>query len=240
MARRACDARLVLGRRAVADGGNEIDALLELLAMLDLQGRSVTADAMRCQRRTAQAVLEGRADYVWALKANQPELLADVRLLLDDPQAPPDSLAQTVDGDHGRIETRRASVLSDIGYLQREHRFPGLLAIAKITASGEIGGKTSTAVRYFVLSRLMTAQRLPAVVRAHWGIENSLHWVLEIVMDEDQARNRRDHGPENPALLRRFALNMLRANTAKGSVRLKITRAGWRDGFLLSVLAHLR
>ena len=236
----ACDARLVLGQRAVASGGNEIDAVLELLAMLDLEGRIVTADAMHCQRRTAQAVLERRADYVLALKANQPELLADVRLLLDDPQAPPDSEAQTVDGDHGRIETRRASVLSDIGYLQREHRFPGLTAIARITASREIAGKTSTAVRYFLLSKAMTAERLLAVVRAHWGIENSLHWVLDVTMDEDQARNRRDHGPENLALLRRLALNMLRANTAKGSVRLKIKRAGWRDDFLLSVLGQLR
>ena len=236
----ACDARLVLGQRAVAEGGNEIDALLELLAMLDLEGRIVTADAMHCQRRTAKAVLERRADYVLALKATQRELLADVRLLLDDPQAPPESEAQTMDGDHGRIETRRASVLADIDYLQRAHSFPGLAAIARITASREISGKTSTAVRYFLLSRPMTAERLLAVVRAHWGIENSLHWVLDVIMDEDQARTRRDHGPENLALLRRLALNMLRANTAKGSVRLKIKRAGWRDDFLLSILAQLR
>jgi len=123
---------------------------------------------------------------------------------------------------------------------EREHRFPGLAAVAKIAASQEIAGRTSTAVRYFLLSRPMMAQHLLAVVRAHWGIENRLHWVLDVIMDEDQARNRRDHGPENLARLRRFALNMLRANTTKGSIRLKIKRTSWRDDFLLSVLAHLR
>jgi len=236
----ACEARLVLGQRAVADGGNEIDALLELLAMLDLKGRTITADAMHCQRRTAAAILAREADYVLALKANQPELLADARLLLDDPQAPPDSRAESVDGDHGRIETRRASVLTDIDYLREAHDFPGLAAIAKIEATREIDRQTRTATRYFLLSKPLGAARLLEVVRAHWGIENRLHWVLDVVMDEDQARNRRDHGPENLALLRRFALNLLRTNTSKGSTRLKAKRAGWRDDFLLGVLAQLR
>ena len=236
----ACGARLVLGQRAVSEGGNEIDALLDLVAMLDLEGQVVTADALHCQRRTAQALLERRADYVLALKENQPALLADTRLLLDDPQAPPDSQAETIDGDHGRIETRRASVLTDIDYLRREHAFPGLAAVAKIEASRELAGRTSTAVRYFLLSSTMSAERLLQVVRAHWGIENSLHWVLDVIMDEDQARNRRGHGPENLALLRRFALNLLRTNPDKGSVRLKIKRAGWRDDFLLRVIAQMR
>lgn len=236
----ACGTRLVLGQRAVSDGGNEIDALLDLVAMLDLEGQIVTADAMHCQRRTATALLEQRADYVLSLKENQQALLADVRLLLDDPQAPPDSRAETVDGDHGRIETRRASVLSDIDYLRREHAFPGLVAVAKIEAARELAGRTSTAVRYFLLSRAIPAERLLQIVRAHWGIENSLHWVLDVTMDEDQARNRRDNGPENLALLRRFALNLLRTNPDKASIRLKIKRAGWRDDFLLRVLGQMR
>lgn len=236
----ACGARLVLGQRAVAAGGNEIDALIELLALLDLDGRIVTADAMHCQRRTARAILDRGADYVLALKANQPDLLADARLLLDDPHAPPDSIANTVDGDHGRIETRRACVLSDIDHLAEEHGFPGLAAVARIEATREANGRASTAVRYFLLSKAWTAQRLLEIVRAHWGVENGLHWVLDVVMDEDQARNRRDHGPENLALLRRFALNLLRTNPAKASIRLKSKRAGWRDDFLLSVLAQMR
>lgn len=236
----ACDTRLVLGQRAVQGGSNEIDALLDLVSMLDLEGRTVTADALHCQRRTAQALLDGKADYVLALKENQPALLADVRLLLDDPLAPPDSRAETVDGDHGRVETRRASVLSDIDYLWREHGFPGLVAIAKVEAVREGSGKPSTARRYFLLSKAIPAERLLQVVRAHWTIENSLHWVLDVAMDEDHARNRRDYGPENLALLRRFALNLLRANPDKASVRLKLKRAGWRDDFLLNVLGQMR
>ena len=136
--------------------------------------------------------------------------------------------------------TRRAAVLSDVGYLASEHAFPGLAAIAKIEATREIGERIGTATRYFLLSKPMTAKRLLHVVRAHWGIENSLHRVLDVILDEDQARNRRDHGPENLSLLRRFALNLLRANQAKGSLHLKSKRAGWRDDFLLAVLAHLR
>ncbi len=236
----ACGTRLVLGQRAVSEGGNEIDALLDLVALLDLEGQVVTADAMHCQRRTAAALLERRADYVLALKENQPALLADVRLLLDDPFAPPDSRAETIDGDHGRIETRRARVLTDVDYLRREHAFPGLVAIAKIEASREVAGRTRTAVRYFLLSTAMQAERLLRVVRAHWTIENSLHWVLDMAMDEDQARNRRDNAPENLALLRRFALNLLQTNSDKGSIRLKIKRAGWRDDFLLRVLGQMR
>lgn len=236
----ASGARLVLGQRAVAAGGNEIDALIELVALLDIEGRVVTADAMHCQHRTAQALIGRGADYVLALKQNQPALLDDVRLLLDDPEAPPDSVARTVDGDHGRIETRRASVLSDIDHLRREHGFPGLAAVAKVEAIREIDGRASAAVRYFLLSKPWPAQRLLEIVRAHWGVENGLHWVLDVLMDEDRARNRRDHGPENLALVRRFALNLLRTSPAKGSIRLKSKRAGWRDDFLLSVLAQMR
>lgn len=232
-----CEQRLVLAQHKVAAEGNEITAMAALLALLDLEGRWVTADAMHCQRDTAQAIIDRGGDYVLALKANQPELLEEVRLLLDDPAAPPDDVAETVDGDHGRIETRRAAVLSDIDFLCREYDWPGLAAIGKITATREIAGKTSTAIRYYLLSKPLPARRFLQVVRAHWGIENQLHWVLDVILDEDQARNRKDNGPENLALLRRLALNLLRANQDKGSIRGKIKRAGWNDAFLLRLLA---
>jgi predicted transposase YbfD/YdcC len=233
----ACEQRLVLGQLRVDDQANEIPAVPELLALLALDGCIVTADAMHCQKDTAQAILGRGGDYVLALKANQPALFDDVRLLLDDPPAPPDDVATTTDGDHGRIETRRAAIVHEVAWLAETHAFPGLKAIGKVTAVREHDGKTTTATRYYLLSRLLSADRFLAVVRAHWQIENCLHWVLDVVLDEDRARARKDHAPENLARLRRFALNVLRANQDQGSTRGKIKRAGWDDAFLLRLLA---
>ena len=228
--------QLVLGQQKVGDGSNEIEALPELLALLALEGRIVTADAMHCQRATAQTILDRGGDYCLALKGNQPALFDDVRLWLDDPATTVDDTCQTVDGDHGRIETRRALVVHDIAWLTQAHGFPGLAAVAKVTATREIKGKSTTASRYFLLSKPLAATRLAEVVRTHWQIENCLHWVLDVVMDEDGSRSRKDHAPENLARLRRFALNLLRANQDKGSTRGKIKRAAWDDTFLLKIL----
>jgi predicted transposase YbfD/YdcC len=233
----ACEQRLVFGQLRVADQSNEIPALSELLALLALDGCIVTADAMHGQKDTARAILERNGDYVLALKANQPALYEDVRVLLDDPQAPPDDLATTTDGDHGRIKTRRAAIVHEVAWLAETHAFPGLKAIGKVTAVREQDGRTTTATRYYLLSRPLSAARFLAVVRAHWQIENCLHWVLDVVLDEDLARAREDHAPENLARLRRFALNVLRANRDPGSTRGKIKRAGWDDAFLLKLLA---
>ena len=232
----ACEQRLVLGQLRVEGKSNEIPAVPALLAMLALDGCIVTADAMHAQKATAQAILERGGDYALALKANQPALFEDVRLLLDDPQAPPDDLATTTDGDHGRIETRRAAIAHDVAWLAETHAFPGLKAIGKVTATREKDGRATTATRYYLLSQPLSAARFLEVVRAHWQIENCLHWVLDVVLDEDQARARKDHAPENLARLRRFALNVLRANRDQGSTRGKIKRAGWDDAFLLHLL----
>ena len=126
-------------------------------------------------------------------------------------------------------------VAHDVAWLER-HDFPGLAAVAKVTASREIDGKSTTASRYYLLSKPLDAARLAEVVRTHWQIENRLHWVLDVVMDEDRSRARKDHAPENLARIRRFALNLLRANPDKGSTRGKIKRAGWDDAFLLKIL----
>lgn len=233
----ACETRLVLGQLRVDDKANEILALPELLALLTLDGCIVTADAMHCQKATAQAILTRGGDYVLALKVNQPTLYEDVRLPLDDPQAPPDDLATTTDGDHGRIETRRAAIIHDTAWLAETHEFPGLKAVGKVTAAREQDGRTAVTTRYYLLSRPLSAARFLAVVRAHWQIENRLHWVLDVVLDEDRARARKDHAPDNLARLRRFALNVLRANRDQGSTRGKIKRAGWDDAFLLTLLA---
>ena len=230
----SCEQRLVLGQRKV--DGNEITALPELLALLALEGCTVTADAIHCQKATAQAILDRGGDYVLALKANQPALLEDVRLLLDDPATAPDDTTETTDGDHGRIEIRRAEIVHDVAWLATAHAWPGLQAVGKVIATREIDGQATATTRYFLLSRPLTAARFAEIVRMHWQIENALHWVLDVVMDEDQSRSRKDHGPENLARLRRFALNLLRTNPDRGSTRGKIKRAAWDDTFLLNIL----
>ena len=152
-----------------------------------------------------------------ALKSNQPALLDERAAAARRPQTPLDDLASTTDGDHGRIETRHAAVVHDVAWLAESHEFPGLTAVGKVTAAREQDGRTARTTRYYVLSRPLAAARFLAVVRAHWQIENRLHWLLDVVLDEDRARARKDHAPENLARLRRFDLNVLRANRDQGS-----------------------
>jgi predicted transposase YbfD/YdcC len=171
----------------------------------------------------------GRPDYCLALKANQPALYDEVRLWLDDPANLPDDACPSVDGDHGRIETRRAIVAHDVAWLAERHALPGIAAVARVTATRDGDGRTTTATRTYLLSTKLAAARVAQVVRSHWHIENRLHWVLDVVMGEDGARTRKDHGPEKLARPRRFALNLPRANPDKGSTRGKIQRAGWDD-----------
>jgi predicted transposase YbfD/YdcC len=193
---------------------------------------------MHCQKATAQAILDRGGDDVLALKGNQPALLNDVRLLLADPDAPADETSETVDGDHGRIETRRAKIVHEVAWLADARTWPGLQAVGKVAAGREIDGQVTTTTRYYRLSQRLGADRFAEVVRAHWQIENRLHWVLDVVMDEDPSRARKEHAPEILARLRRFALNILHANPDPGSTRGKIKRAGWDDAFLLKILAN--
>jgi predicted transposase YbfD/YdcC len=234
----ASEARLTLGQLATDSKSNEIPAVRELLALLSLEGCTVTLDAMHAQRQTAQAVLDKGADYIMALKGNQGNLLDDVRTLLDDPAAPLHSQARTVDGDHGRIETREACVCTDIAWLQEQHRWPGLAGVGKITAMREKNGQSVLQTRYYLLSRVMDAKAFMDMARNHWAIENALHWVLDVVMREDHARARKDHAPANLAILRRMALNIIKANKAKGSNRIKFKQAGWDDRFLRQLIAQ--
>jgi predicted transposase YbfD/YdcC len=229
----AAEARLVLGQIAVDEKSTEITALPELLALLDVKGRIITADAMHTQRATAEAVCARGGDYVLALKGNQGTLFEDVRLYLNDLALMVNCQSfQSVDAGHGRIETRTALISTDIDWLQERHNWPGLSAIGKVTATRETGGKQTRQSRYFLLSRPLTPERFLEVTRSHWRIENSLHWVLDVTMNEDQARNRTGNGAENLALLRRMALNLARTEPAKGSMRGKIKKAGWSDDFM--------
>lgn len=233
----AVGCRLLLGQVATEEKSNEITAVPKLLEMISLRGAIVTADALNCQRSTAAKVVEKGGDYVLALKGNQPALFDDMRLYLDDPAHAAALLVSepTVDGDHGRIETRQAFVCHAVTWLE-DHHWPGLAAVGKITRSREVNGVTSQETAYYVLSSPLAPSRFAEVVRAHWGIENSLHWVLDVTMNEDQSRNRKGHGPQNLALLRRWALNACKIEGSKGSIKGKLKHAGWNDDFLARLL----
>ncbi len=229
--------RLVLGQLAVDGKSNEITAVPKLLELLALPGMVVTADAMHCQRQLSQQVLDQGADYVLALKGNQESLNEDVRLFLDDPATRVAQATQTNKG-HGRIEIRTASVSSDVAWLQERHQWPGLAAVGKITASRRLGDRTSVESRYYLLSQACSPERFNAIAREHWGIENRLHWMLDVVFNEDQSRNRKDHCPENLALMRKLALNLARLEPSKGSMRGKLKRAGWDNDYLIIILSQ--
>jgi predicted transposase YbfD/YdcC len=237
----ASDCGLALGQIGVPAGTGEIAALRELLALLDLEGRTVTADAIHCQKETAQALLDKGANYVFGFKSNRFAMYDDAVLFLDDPALAVDDQVTTTDADHGRLETRRLRISYDVAWLAERTAFPGLQGLADLLVSREkAGGKVETSRRLYLLSRKLTAAQALAAVRAHWTIENQLHWVLDVAFDEDHSRARRDNAPLNLAVLRRIALNLTRAHTEKGSIRGKIKRAAWDNQFLATLLTQMR
>jgi len=231
-----CRQRLVLAQIATDAKSNEITAVPKLLKLLTLQGAIVTADALNCQRAIAEQIVEQQGDYALALKANQGTLHEDVVLLLDDPELKASRTAPLVEADHGRIETRTATVSTEIGWLQKQHQWPGLKAIGKVERVRETAQKTTTETAYYLLSSKLTPERFNEVVRQHWSIENSLHWRLDVVMNEDQDRTRAGNGAHNLAVLRHMAINAMQKEGSKGSLRGKLKRAGWNEDFLSRLL----
>lgn len=232
-----CEQRLVLAQIATDAKSNEITAVPKLLAMLSLKGAIVTTDALNCQRAIAQQIVDQGGDYALALKRNQGTLHDDVKLFLDDPACKATAAEPIVEADHGRIETRTAMVSTHIDWLQKDHQWPGLAAIGKVVRIREAPDKTSTETAYYLLSQALSAERFNEVVRQHWGVENRLHWRLDVVMNEDQDRTRLGNGPHNLAVLRHMAINAMQRDTTKGSLRGRFKRAGWDDTYLTSLLA---
>jgi predicted transposase YbfD/YdcC len=232
-----CEQRLVLAQIATDAKSNEITAVPKLLAMLSLKGAIVTTDALNCQRAIAQQIVDQGGDYALALKGNQGTLHDDVKLFLDDPACKATAAEPIVEADHGRIETRTAMVSTHIDWLQKDHQWPGLAAIGKVVRIREAPDKTSTETAYYLLSQALSAERFNEVVRQHWGVENRLHWRLDVVMNEDQDRTRLGNGPHNLAVLRHMAINAMQRDTTKGSLRGRFKRAGWDDTYLTSLLA---
>jgi predicted transposase YbfD/YdcC len=232
----AAQTRMALAN-ALAPNNNEAASALQLVELLQLKGCVVTADALHCHRGMAKAIVARGGDYVLAVKNNRPELLRDVKAALAAGGRDGIRSTTTRDAAHGRTETRTAHVVAVDG-LAEKHDFPGLAAVARITSRR---GADKVVERYFVMSRCYARQEVLRIVRAHWTIENGLHWPLDVVLDEDRARNRKDHAPANLAVLRRLALNIARAHPdTKTSLRGKLKRAGWGDNFLFELLGHMR
>lgn len=235
----AVDARMALAQQK-APGRNETAGALEVLDLLSLEGCVITADALHCHRNFAAAVLERGGDYVLAIKANRGRLFTAVTQQFT--RSGKRSKAEQIDrSSHDRREARRATIMRNTS-LAALYGFPGVAAVGRITSRRRLRRQRADApiVRHYLLSKYMSAKRLLRVTRSHWGIENQLHWVLDVHFDEDGCRARKDNAPENLAILRRLALNILRANPDRTSLRRKIKRAGWDDAFLRATLSHMR
>jgi len=234
--------RLVLAQTKVGEKSNEILAIPALIDMLSIEGALVTIDAMGCQRGIAQKIIDKKADYILALKGNQGTLREDVELFANEQKAKgfsdtTVSADETVDGDHGRIETRRVTVLHDIAWLQERHDWPGLKGIVVIDSTREIGARTERETRYYLTSSASRAEQLGPMVRDHWAVENSLHWVMDMTFHDDECRIRTEHAPENFVTLKHMAANLARKAPGRDSVRLRLKTAAWDDGYLAKLIA---
>ncbi len=240
----ASESGLALGQVKVDDKSNEIMAIPKLLEMIDVKGRIITTDAMGCQKDIVTRVIDKKGDYVLCLKGNQESLHDEVKFFFDECRAADYENVEyryfeTLEKDHGRIETRRCWVVEEdaISWLEREDQWPGLKSIAAIEGERKIAGKTTLETRYFISSLTGSAKRVALAAREHWAIENSLHHVLDVTFNEDKSRIRKDNAPENLAILRKIALNAVKKEQShKASVRARVKRAGWDNAYLERIL----
>lgn len=244
----AASNRLVLGQRKTDEKSNEITAIPELLRRLALQGCIVTIDAIGCQTHIAHQIIEQEADYVLALKGNQGTLHQDVESLFayafeKEFQEIEHHTHQTVEKGHGRVEIRRYWTISDpefLTWLDPKGKWAGLQSIGRVEAQRIIDDEVTSEVRYYISSLAGDAAQFGQAVRTHWQIENCVHWVLDISFREDDCRLRTGYGPQNMAILRHIALNLLgQEKTAKCGVKNKRLKAAWDNDYLLKVLSHL-
>lgn len=234
--------RLSLGQVAVDDKSNEITAVPKLLELLEIAGAVVTLDAMHCQTETAAAIQAKQADFVLNVKANQPQLLEHLQQAFEnygnqDFKSPGLQVRKTTERRHGRQELREYYVAPAPQHLIEAGQWIGLQTIAMVYRHREAAGKETHEVHYYISSLPPQAKRLAQAIRDHWGIENSLHWVLDVVFAEDDSRIRKGHGPETSAMLRRLALSILAQDTSlKSSLRGKRLQAGWNNDVLAKIL----
>jgi len=238
--------RLVLGQEAVDEKSNEITAIPALLERIDVEGSVVSIDAMGCNANIAQTILDANADYLLAVKDNQPTLHAEIKSYFDSAPSTEVERSETVGKDHGRFETRTSTVSHVVDWYSSDRsypdapRFPKLATIGMVESRIERGDKIETERRCYISSRILSAEAFADAVRSHWGIENRLHWVLDVTFDEDQSRLRRGHGAKNMAVVRHFALNLVRQATDNVSIKRRRRRALLDFQYLLKILGPVR
>lgn len=238
----ATEARIVLAQQPVSEKSNEMTAIPELLAVLELKGATVSIDAMGCQHAIAQQIVEGGGDYVLGLKGNQGQLHEDVKTFFETPLVRVEfDHDEQHDKGHGRIETRRASCTDQIDWLRERHpQFASMGSIIKVESWREIGEQIQTETRYYIASFAADAPRSNHSIREHWSIENGLHWVLDMSFGEDQSRIRKGHAVANLAVIRHVVLNVLQTFKGKrDSIKRLRRRAGWEPDFLQTVLGAM-
>lgn len=234
--------RLVLAQIKVNEKSNEIVAIPMLLDMMAIEGAVVTIDAMGCQRDIAAKIIAKKADYILALKGNQGSLREDVETFANEQKARnfadcEATTHQTVDADHGRIETRKYTVIHNVDWLQARHNWPALRGIIMVDSQREFANKIERETRYYITSTTLPAERSGPMIRDHWAIENSLHWVLDMTFRDDERRIRTENAPANFTTLNHMASNLFRKAPGKDSVRMKRHSAAWDEDFLVSLIA---
>ena len=234
--------RLVLAQTKVNEKSNEIVAIPALLDMMMIEGAVVTIDAMGCQRDIAAKIIEKKADYILALKGNQGTLRQDVEVFASEQKSKgfadtTISAHETVDADHGRIETRKYTVIHDVAWLQARHDWPGLKGVIMVESKRETGEKIEHETRYYITSTTLEAKLSGPMIRDHWAVENSLHWVMDMTFRDDECRIRTQNAPANFTTLRHMAHNIVRKAPGKDSLRLRRKTAAWDDEYLASLIA---
>lgn len=240
----ATGSNIVLGQYKTEEKSNEITAIPLLLKMLDISDSIITIDAMGCQKKIASAIIDKKADYVLSLKENHPMMYENTKLYLDDKiesgiTGVDYCYHETLDGEHGRIETRKYWISSDINFLQGKENWKKLNSIGVVERTREIGENISIEKHYYLTSIENDAELFAKAVRNHWGVENGLHWTLDMAFREDECRIRKGYAPENFSVLRQMALNLLKSEKSfKGSINTKRLEAAWNKDYLKTVINY--
>lgn len=241
----AHDAGIVLGEIKTAEKSNEITAIPELLKSLDIKGSIVTIDAMGCQKKIVKEIRKSKADYVLGLKGNHGDLHDDISLYLLDAKKRKfkgikHSYYKSIDKNHGRKEEREYWVTEEIWWLTDRKKWKDLKSVGMVHSRREVNGKVSKEFRYYLSSMSADGQGFARAVRGHWGVKNSLHWVLDVCFREDECRIRSENAPENLAILRRLSLNILKHTKHHNrGIKVKMKRAGWDNSFLAALLCEI-